>query len=233
MKKVFISGISRGIGLEIYKQLADNYDVSGSTTKLKTVPNLIEGLKLHHSKLFEIDAHNFSKAEDSKDLFSNLPKDIDILINNAGMAKFQDFIETDYLTLLQHLNVNLQLSYLLTKAVLPSMIEKKCGLIINLLSIAALKPFTGASLYSAAKAAMAAMFDSIREEVRSEGIKIVNVYLGATETTIWSDEMREKFADRMIDPEDVADAVSSIIELSKRKKMMVEEIVLRPQFGDL
>jgi NADP-dependent 3-hydroxy acid dehydrogenase YdfG len=99
--------------------------------------------------------------------------------------------------------------------------------------VASIKPFTGASLYSAAKAAMSAMFDSIREEVRSEGVKITNIYLGATETTIWSDEMREKFSDKMIDPDDVADTVLSLIELSKRKRMMVEEIVLRPQFGDL
>lgn len=233
MKNIFISGISRGIGLEIFKVLSDNYLVFGSTSNLELVPNLAEALKMKNSELFEIDAHLLHSKSKFEAYLDTIPKDIDILINNAGIAKFQDFSETNISTLTEHLNVNLYLSYLLAKAVLPNMLEKKSGLIINILSVASIKPFTGASLYSAAKAAMSAMFDSIREEVRSEGIKITNVYLGATETSIWSDEMREKYSDKMIDPDDVADTVLYLIELSKRKRMMVEDVTLRPQFGDL
>jgi 3-oxoacyl-[acyl-carrier protein] reductase len=233
MKNVFISGMSRGIGLEIFKQLSDSFNVSGSTSNLKLVPNLFEAMKLKNSELLEIDAHLLNKPDKFDSYLSRIPGNVDILINNAGIAKFQDFLDTNLLTLTEHLNVNLYLSYLLTKAVLPSMLEKKSGLIINILSVASIKPFIGASLYSAAKAAMSAMFDSIREEVRSEGVKITNIYLGATETTIWSEEMREKYSEKMIDPLDVADTVVALIELSKRKRMMIEEIVLRPQFGDL
>jgi 3-oxoacyl-[acyl-carrier protein] reductase len=233
MKKVFISGISRGIGLEIFKELSEDYMVFGSTSNLELVPNLADAMKLKNSELLEIDAHLLHSKTKFESYLEKMPKDIDILVNNAGIAKFQDFTDTNLLTLTEHINVNLYMSYLLAKAVLPNMLQQKSGLIINILSVASIKPFTGASLYSAAKAAMSAMFDSIREEVRSEGVKITNIYLGATETTIWSDEMREKFSDKMIDPDDVADTVLSLIELSKRKRMMVEEIVLRPQFGDL
>jgi len=233
MKKVFISGVSRGIGLEILRKLHNNYKVSGSTSNYENFKKVINELNLDSDEFCEINAMDLIDENHFQQSSIMIPGDIDVLINNAGIGEFKNFDSTDLNILQSHLDINLKFPYLLTKAVLPGMLLRKSGIIINILSVAIRKPFTNSSVYSASKAAVAAMFDSLREEVRTEGIKIANVYVGATDTDIWHPKVREKYSQRMLSAKDVAESISSLIELNSREKIMVEEIVIRPQLGDL
>jgi 3-oxoacyl-[acyl-carrier protein] reductase len=159
--------------------------------------------------------------------------DIDILINNAGISSFKKFIDTKPEVFENIININLRGPFLCIQSVLPGMLKKNSGIIINIISVSAIKTFTKSSAYAASKAGLLAMSRSLREEVRKYGIKIIDIFPGATETEIWSKDSRDKFRDKMMKTEDVAEAVFEVIKLSMNNRMHVEEIVFRPQEGDL
>jgi short-subunit dehydrogenase len=73
----------------------------------------------------------------------------------------------------------------------------------------------------------------LREELRSTGVNIVDILPGATETDIWDDKSREESGTRMMQPGDVAAAVDHAIQAMLNDRLMIEEMVLRPQGGDL
>ncbi|NWF90628.1 MAG: SDR family oxidoreductase, partial [Ignavibacteriaceae bacterium] len=111
------------------------------------------------------------------------------------------------------------------------MIKNGGGTIINILSVVTKKIFTKSSAYSASKYGLLGYTNSLREEVRKHNIRIINVIPGATQTPMWSNEIRDKFGDRMMSVNEIAQVV---VWLCLQKGTMVtEEIVLRPILGDL
>lgn len=155
----------------------------------------------------------------------------DMLINNAGVSAFRNFLETPVRTFSEILDTNLTGAMLVTRAVLPLMVKRQKGTIINIISYAAKTVYQGSSAYSAAKAGLAGMMNVVREEVRSSGVKVINVYPGAILTPMWSPKHRAAFKDDMIPPDDLA---TLLYELTLRPvSMTVEELVVRPPIGDL
>jgi 3-oxoacyl-[acyl-carrier protein] reductase len=129
------------------------------------------------------------------------------------------------------ISANLRGTFLCTKAVIDSMVRRRSGHVINVISIAARKTYTKSSAYSASKAGVLALTDVLREEVRPFGIKVTAVTLGATETQMWNASTRDKYRHRMMSAEDVARVVVSVFQAPRRAH--IEEIILRPQLGDL
>ena len=111
------------------------------------------------------------------------------------------------------------------------MIEQGGGTIINILSVVTKKIFSNSTAYTASKAGLMAYTNSLREEVRRYNIKIVNVIPGATETAIWSNEVRRENAGKMMDTADIA---RLLVWLYLQKgNLVTEEIMVRPITGDL
>ncbi len=234
-KKVWITGASRGIGAAIARKLRETeatliLSSSSSDTMKKVMPEFAEYPKVFFLP-FDIKSEN-----DIKRIYQKIKASmdgVDILINNAGIGIFGSFQKMSVEDFDKMNDANYRSVFLLMKTVLDDMIEKQSGGIINILSVAIKTALPGSSLYAATKSAVLAMDASLRVEVRDKGIKIVDVFPGATATEIWDEKVREKFADRMMRAEDVAEAVSKVVELCVNDKLMVEEIVLRPQGGDL
>jgi 3-oxoacyl-[acyl-carrier protein] reductase len=155
----------------------------------------------------------------------------DILVNNAGITVFKEFIETSVEEFDDIMSTNLRGSFLTTKAILPSMIKRKNGIVLNIVSFAAKTTYTASSAYAASKAGLAAMMDGLRTEVRSHGIKIVNVFPGAVLTPIWSSKVRTKYGNTMLTTQDAARMICSVS--CQPQSLMVEELVIRPQIGDI
>jgi short-subunit dehydrogenase len=107
---------------------------------------------------------------------------IDILVNNAGMQIVDDFAATDVARAEQLLHLDLHSPLRLTRAVLPDMIARKAGTIVDIASLAALAPTPGMVYYNAAKAGLAAASESLRGELRGSGVHVVTVYPGPVET---------------------------------------------------
>lgn len=234
-KKIWITGASRGIGLAIARKLKETgASLILSSSNTRTMKNIMHEFA-EYPKVFFLPFDLTSESEFNRiyEKINLTLENVDILINNAGIATFKPFTEFTLDEFDKMNAVNYRSIFLSSQAVLPEMINRKNGLIINILSAVVKKVFLNSSIYSATKSAVLAMDSVLREEVRDKGIKIVDVMPGATETDIWDKESRDKFSDKMMQPEDVAESIIKIIELSQNKRLMAEEFVLRPQWGDL
>ncbi len=156
---------------------------------------------------------------------------INCLINNAGITSFKSAEENSIKEIDEVINTNLLGSIYTTKAVLPHFKKIGGGTIINVLSIVTEKTFTNSSVYTASKMGLLGYARVLREEVRKYNIRVINVLPGATETPIWTREMREENSDRMMNPESIARLIVSTFLQSDN--LVSEEIVIRPLQGDL
>ncbi|MCS6807929.1 MAG: SDR family oxidoreductase [Bacteroidota bacterium] len=236
-KIVWITGSSRGIGLASAIALA--------TKGTRLILSSRNEEDLHHAArtVASVSGNpiaplivtcDITKPESIKNAWGLIQEQcggVDILINNAGIGIFQPFVAMTVEEISLMLDANIRGALICAQVVMQHMQERRSGVIMSINSVAALKAFAGASVYAASKAALMAANRVIREEVRAHGVKVIDLFVGATETDIWSPADRAEFRSRMMQPEDVAAAVVSVLELPHR--MMPEELVLRPQLGDV
>jgi NADP-dependent 3-hydroxy acid dehydrogenase YdfG len=231
---VWITGASSGIGSELCLEFARQGDFvvlsSRNESALLDLQARIETSD-GKSKVVLCDVRDKGSVSNATDVILKTVGKIDVLINNAGITVFKKFLHTSMEEFDDILATNLKGSFLTTQSVLPSMMERKNGLVINLVSYAAKVTYTESSVYSAAKAGLAAMMDGVRAEVRTTGVKIVNVFPGAVRTPIWPPKLLTKYGDQMVSPAEVAKVVCQITH--QDPSLMVEEITIRPQEGDL
>lgn len=231
-KITWITGASTGIGKElalVYNTNGKNVAISGRREELlKSLSKQSQSnSKMIPVKMDVLDYDSIIKAE--KQISSNFS--IDCVINNAGITSFSK-AQTDSLEMIDEIvKTNLLGAIYVIKAVLPNFIKNKKGTIINILSVAAVKVFMQSSAYAASKAGLLAYTNVLREELRDYNIKIINILPGATKTPIWPNDALEKFSDRMMSPNDVANFIYSMSMLDKN--IVPEEVTLRPIKGDL
>ncbi|MBC7721603.1 MAG: SDR family oxidoreductase, partial [Pedobacter sp.] len=120
-------------------------------------------------------------------------------------------------------------AYHLTRALLPKMMEQKSGSIFNICSIASLQAYANGGSYSISKYALLGFSKNLREELKPYGIKVSAVMPGATFTDSWAGSGIN--LERIMEANDVAKMVFAASQLSPQAVM--EDIVLRPQLGDL
>ncbi|MDD2821462.1 MAG: 3-ketoacyl-ACP reductase [Flavobacterium sp.] len=142
---------------------------------------------------------------------------IDILINNAGIATFGKFLElepTDWERIIQ---VNLMGTYYVTRAVLPNMIERQTGDIINISSTAGLNGNALTSAYSASKFALLGLTDSLMQEMRKHNIR-VTALTPSTVATEMSKELKltDGNPEKVMQSEDIAELIIAQLKLNRR-----------------
>lgn len=155
----------------------------------------------------------------------------DVVVNNAGVTSFQPLTETTTAVYLDIVGTNLTGPFLVARSIVPLMQRRRSGMIVNILSYAAKAVYTRSSVYGASKAGADMLMRVLREEVRHDGVRVLNVFPGAVETPMWPERLRAKYALQMMPVEDVARAILQTVQLPAT--MMPEELVLRPQIGDL
>ena len=152
-----------------------------------------------------------------------------VVVNNAGAFIPGSFSETDSETFRSQIAVNLTSAFLVTRAFLGGMMERGSGDVMFMVSVAAIRGYPGGVAYCAAKHGMLGLARALREEVKDYGIRVMSLLPGATRTSSW--DGTELPDERFIDPKDVAQAVLDAHRLSSRA--VVEEILIRPQLGDI
>jgi short-subunit dehydrogenase len=120
-------------------------------------------------------------------------------------------------------------AYYTSRGIAPGMREAKSGHIFNMCSIASIKAYPNGGSYAISKFAMLGLSKMLREELKEFGVRVTSVLPGATLTASW--EGTDLPNERFMDPQDVAEVVWGAYGLSKRS--VVEEILIRPQLGDL
>ena len=127
------------------------------------------------------------------------------------------------------MNVNFYSAYYFTRAMIDKLIDQKKGHIFNMCSVASFMAYEHGGSYSVAKFALLGFSKSLREEMKDKGIKVTSVMPGATFTPSW--EGIDLPESRFMKVEDVASAVYNAYTMSDQT--VTEEIVLRPQLGDI
>ncbi|WP_079509119.1 3-ketoacyl-ACP reductase [Mesobacillus jeotgali] len=142
---------------------------------------------------------------------------IDILINNAGIAKFGGFLDLDPQEWEQIIQVNLMGTYYVTRAVLPGMIERQTGDIINIASTAGQKGAPVTSAYSASKFGVLGLTESLMLEVRKHNIRVSAL----TPSTVATDlaietNLTDGNPEKVMQPEDLAELMVAQLKLNRR-----------------
>lgn len=228
-KVAIITGASRGIGQSIAVALAEEgVDLvlfARNGEELREVSSEIESLgRACHT--VEGDVSNSSDvARAVEETLSKFGK-IDILINNAGIGLFKTVRETTEDEWKRVLDVNLTGSFLFSKAVLNSMIERGQGQIINISSDIGRRTIPRASAYCASKFGVQALTEVLSKEVRKLGIKVGTIMPGMTDTYFNNSEQGVPEKESWLKGDDVAAAV--VYMCSAPRHALVDEITVHP-----
>ena len=153
----------------------------------------------------------------------------DILINNAGGFVPGTILNEAEGSLEGMINNNLYSAYNLTRKLAPAMVAAGKGHIFNICSIASLQPYEAGGSYSISKYAMNGFSQNLRHELKATGVKVTTVYPGAVFTDSWAGF--DNSTNRIMEASDIADMIVACTKLSS--SAVPEEIVMRPQLGDL
>jgi len=231
-KIVWITGAGRGIGRATVQLFATKgARVVASARTEQELEHVVTKINANGDSALAVPC-DASRNDEVLALVNDVAKtwgDIDILINNAGIGIFKKIIDLQEKDWDQMMQINLKSAFLCSRAVLPAMIARQSGCIINVVSVAGRQPFRNSGGYCASKYGLLGFTDVLRLENRQHGIKVSAVLPGATSTTIWGDADVDHNA--MMSADDVAAVIVSICETDEAA--MIEEVVLRPQGGDL
>ena len=153
----------------------------------------------------------------------------DVVVSNAGLFEPGSLTDTSPEQFRRQVGVNLTSAFVVTKAFLDGMIEQGRGHLFYIASIAARTAYAGGAAYGAAKAGLVNLAGVVREETKEAGVRVTTLLPGATRTPSWDGTNLPD--ERFMPPDDVAEALLSAWRLSARS--VVEEVVLRPQKGDI
>ncbi|HMJ48804.1 MAG TPA: SDR family oxidoreductase [Ferruginibacter sp.] len=153
----------------------------------------------------------------------------DILINNAGQYIAGDILDEPEGSLEKMMETNLYSAYYITRKLVPVMIKNGSGHIFNICSIAALQAYEGGGGYSISKYALKGFSQNLRNELKEHGIKVTAIFPGAVMTDTWGDF--DNSSNRIMEAKDIAQMVLGATKLSRQA--VVEDIIIRPQLGDL
>jgi NAD(P)-dependent dehydrogenase (short-subunit alcohol dehydrogenase family) len=153
----------------------------------------------------------------------------DVLVNNAGVFEGAPLLEMSVAQFDRVMAASVRSTFLVSRAFLPGMVERGTGDVFNMSSIAGLGAYPGGAAYCAAKYAVAGLSAVMRAEMKDQGVRVCCVHPGATWTPSWGKSGLGP--ERMMPAEDIARAFLDVYRLGRRT--VVEEIVLRPQWGDI
>ena len=230
---IWITGASSGIGKAAAFEFAKiGCEVFLSARRASELDRLKVESKDYGEKMFVFPC-NVTSQTNVDQTFKKIISEhsLDCIINNAGVTSFKLAEENSVNEINDIINTNLLGSIYMIKAVLPHFIQNGSGVIINILSVVVEKVFAKSSAYAASKNGLLAYSKSLREEMRKHNIRVINIIPGATDTTMWSAEIRKKYSERMMKPESIGRIIVSAY--LQRDDLVTEEIILRPPGGDL
>ena len=169
----FVTGTSRGLGLELVTQLLARGDNVAATTR--SVDRLLLSLAgADTSRLLplEVDLADEAQVRNAIAATSERFGELDVVVNNAGYGYLAAVEEVSDADAREMFNVQVFGVWNVVRAVLPGFREKRSGAIINVSSILGLLTFPGWGLYSAGKAALGALTESLAAEVADYGIQV-------------------------------------------------------------
>ena len=219
-KTALITGAGKGIGRAIAIALAnEGVNVALLSRTEKDLKSVAEEVKASPIKtaIAVADVSDMAAVNKAVEKIQSELGNIDILINNAGIGKFGKFLELDPVEWENQVKVNLFGVYYVTRAVLPQMIERNTGDIINVSSTLGLKGSAGASAYSASKFGVFGLSESLMQEVRKHNIRVTALAPSTVVTELaYNNNLLNNNENNVTHPEDIAELIVAQLKLNRR-----------------
>lgn len=219
-KNALITGAGKGIGKAIALALAkEGVNVILLARTQDEIENVAAKARALRVKALAItaDVSDINSVNIAVEKALSEFKTIDILINNAGIAAFGKFLELEPNQWERIIQVNVMGTYYVTRAVLPNMIERQTGDIINISSTAGLNGNAMTSAYSASKFAVLGLTDSLMQEVRKHNIRVTALTPSTVATDMAKDlNLTDGNPDKVMQSEDMAELIIAQLKLNRR-----------------
>ena len=220
-KIAYVTGAGRGIGKAVAVALAKegvNVCLFARTEEsLKNVKAEIEALGVK-AAYATVDVSSLEEVEKAIEKVTKELGKADILINNAGIGGFATLLDMDPVQWKKIIDVNIMGTYYVTRTVLPQLIEKNGGDIINISSTNGLNGAATSSAYSASKFGVIGLTESLAQEVRRNNIRVTSLTPStvATDLALNTNLIAENNDQKYIQPEDIAEVIVSQLKLNQR-----------------
>ena len=231
---ILITGASQGIGAAIARVFAAELPGARLALVARSEKNLRATaracLKLRTDvEIFPCDVSDEASVATMARAVTKHFGPVDVLINNAGKFFGAPFLKLKVADFDAQIAANLRSVLLVSQAFVPGMVKRRRGDVFNMSSIAGRQSYPNGAAYCAAKYGLTGLSAVMRAELKDHGVRVCCIHPGATFSPSWSGSGVP--AKRMMPAEDVGRAILDVYRLSRRT--VVEEIVLRPQLGDL
>lgn len=234
--QAIITGGTKGIGRAIAERLARaGYDLILCSRSAEDLAETAKALLALRSDI-KVDTTPCDMSQKDQvlafgDFCLKTGGTMDVLINNAGVFIPGALLDEEEGALELMTETNLYSAYHLTRKIAPHMVSRQSGHIINMASIASFMAYPNGGSYSISKFALRGFSKVLREELKDKGVKVTTIMPGATWSHSWAGMKGQLPESRLMQAEDIADTVWSLLTLGP--SAVVEEVVLRPQLGDL
>lgn len=200
-KTALITGASSGLGVEFANQLAARGAnlvlVARRKDRLQAVADAV---KLSYKVDVQIVAADLSEINAAANLFKTLKRkriEVDVLVNNAGFGTFGEFNNEDIEKISEEIRLNILALVELSKLALPSMLQKKHGVILNVASTAAYQSIPYMTVYAATKAFVLSFTEALWGELIGTGVTAMALSPGGTKTEFFEVASNGKAPDRL------------------------------------
>jgi len=230
---IVVTGGTKGIGRAIIESFANQgYSIvtcSRNEDDLLNTKREVESAYPVEVHTMKADLGNKDEAMGFVSFVKGLGKEVAVLVNNTGIFVPAPIHEEEDGLLETMINTNLYSAYHLCRGIIPEMKARRSGHIFNICSVASIKAYPTGGSYSISKFAIYGLTKGLREEMKNHGVKVTAILPGATQTSSWDGADVEE--GQLMKPEDIAELVWASFSLSSLS--VVEDIVVRPQLGDI
>jgi len=231
---IVITGATKGIGRAIAQKFAEEgANIAVCARNEEDLKSMADEFKIGFPTINFIykktDVSIRTELTDFGEMVLEHFDQIDVLVNNAGVFMPGNIHDEPEGALEKQINTNVYSAYHLTRQLLPRFIKQKDGHIFNMCSVASIKAYPNGGSYSISKFALLGFSKALREEMKPHHVRVTSLLPGATLTASW--EGVDLPEDRFMKSSDLGKMVYDVWQLSKNT--VIEEIVMRPQLGDI
>lgn len=201
-----VTGASGGLGEQYAEFLARNgMDVILTARSTEALEENAARIGKRHGRWVQAVPTDLTDRDSRREVLARVNEHgpIDVLVNNAGFGTHGSFLEMDPERMVDEIELNCVALTVLAREVLPGMLERGRGAIINVASTAGFQPLPTMSVYAATKAYVRSLSHALWSETRGTGVRVLSVCPGPTETTFWNRVGEERIMQMRRDPEQV------------------------------
>lgn len=229
MKSILVTGATRGVGEALTLKFAQKGHVIYALARTRNQLNsLVEKCGADKVIPFEVDVSSKEQVEEATASIQREYGAPDVLINNAGVVENVSFAEQELEMIDRIVDVNLKGTLYVTRCIVPGMIARGSGRIINVSSVAGTRGIPGQAAYCASKFGMNGFADTLAQELLAKGILVTTICPGGIDTPLWDPEKNPYPGDkaRIMKPEEIVDLIEYLID--QPEGTLYKKIVMFP-----